>query len=435
MLNARAVDLAVTAALVLGCRVQRESVFARKHYFYPDLPKGYQITQYDRPIALDGRLQWAGDDGLPRQVRIVRAHIEEDAGKSLHEGFADSDRSARIDFNRSGIALIEIVTAPDLRSAGDAAECFRRLRALLVTAGVSDGNMERGNLRCDANVSVRPRGDETLGARTEIKNLNSFRFLEQALAYEIDRQIAVRSGGAQVETETRLWDERAGETASMRSKEDAHDYRYFPEPDLRPLVVDDAAVAALQASLPELPAARRERLSTCYGLTGDDLDLFAGAPEWAAFLDETVGHGADPAAAAMWIRGELTRRLRERGAAIEAMTITPEALARLIAMVASQAVSHSAAKQVLARMVATGETADQAAAAGGHAQESDVDAIQPLVDEVLRRFPDQVAQFQAGRHAVAGFLIGHVMKASRGRANPRLVDQLVRQSLAGTGSS
>ena len=434
VLNGRAVDLAVMAALALGCRVQRESVFARKNYFYPDLPKGYQITQYDRPLALDGHLQWT-DNGEPRQVRIVRVHLEEDAGKSLHAGGADADRATCLDFNRSGLPLIEIVTAPDLGSAHDAAECFRRLRALLVAIGVSDGNMERGNLRCDANVSVRVRGDVTLGSRTEIKNLNSFRFLEHALAHEIERQIRVINRGATIETETRLWDERAGETVVMRGKEEAHDYRYFPEPDLPPLVVGDESIAALGASLPELPGALREHLASRYGVMGDDLDLLTGSPGLAALFERTVADGADPVAAATWITGELTRRLRESGCPIEALKVTPSSLARLIAMVSSGTLSNSAAKQVLARMCKTGETPDAVAAAEHLAQESDVDALRLLVDDVLTGYPDQIAQFRAGRKGVAGFLVGHVMKASQGRANPRLVDQLIRERLTGIGSS
>jgi len=434
VLNARAVDLAVMAALALGCRVQRESIFARKNYFYPDLPKGYQITQHDRPLALDGHLQWI-DDRQPHQVRIVRVHLEEDAGKSLHEGVADADRATWLDFNRSGLPLIEIVTAPDLGSADDAAECFRRLRALLVAIGVSDGNMERGNLRCDANVSVRIRGAATLGSRTEIKNLNSFRFLEHAVAHEIDRQIRVITQGGAVDTETRLWDERAGETVLMRGKEGADDYRYFPEPDLLPLVLGDESIAALQASLPELPGARREHLSSRYGVIGDDLAFLAGSPGLAALFEQTVANGADPVATATWIKGELARRLHESGCPIERLKVTPSALARLMAMVSSGTLSNSAAKQVLARMDKTGETPDAVAAAEHLAQESDVDALRPLVDDVLARHPEQVAQFRAGRHGVAGFLVGHVMKASQHRANPRLVDQLVRERLTGLGSS
>jgi aspartyl-tRNA(Asn)/glutamyl-tRNA(Gln) amidotransferase subunit B len=434
VLNRRAVELAVTAALALGCRVQRESVFARKNYFYPDLPKGYQITQYDRPLALDGHLQWV-EDGHPHQVRIIRVHVEEDAGKSLHDGFADADRTTRLDFNRSGLPLIEIVTAPDIRSAADAAECFRRLRALLVAIGVSDGNLERGNLRCDANVSVRVRGAATLGSRTEIKNLNSFRFVEHALTHEIARQSRVLDGGGTVETETRLWDERAGETVVMRSKEDADDYRYFPEPDLLPLVVGDESIAALRASLPPLPGALREHLALRYALAGDDLDALAASPGLATLFEQTVAGGAEPAAAATWIRGELARRLHESGCLIDEIKVTPSGLARLIAMVSSGTLSNSTAKQVLARMFKTGETPDAIVDADHLAQQSNVGALRKLVDDVLANHPEQVAPFRAGRRGVAGFLVGHVIRASHGSANPSVVDQLVRERLAGSGSA
>jgi aspartyl-tRNA(Asn)/glutamyl-tRNA(Gln) amidotransferase subunit B len=341
----------------------------------------------------------------------------------------DADRTTGLDFNRSGVPLIEIVTAPDLDSARAAAECFRRVRALLVAIGVSDGNMERGNLRCDANVSVRARGAATLGSRTEIKNLNSFRFLDHAVAYEIDRQIGVLDAGSAVDTETRLWDERAAATVSMRDKQDAHDYRYFPEPDLPPLVVDDEAVSALRASLPPLPGAQRADLALRYGIAGDDLDVLAGSAALAALFEQTVACGADAPAAATWITGELARRLHESGQAVDALKVTPAALARLIAMVSSGMLSNSAAKRVLSRMFKTGEAPDEVAAAEGLAQQSDVEALRTLVADVLARFPEQIAQYRAGRIGVAGFLIGHVMKASHGRANPGIVNRLVREHL------
>jgi aspartyl-tRNA(Asn)/glutamyl-tRNA(Gln) amidotransferase subunit B len=429
VLNGRAVDLAVLAALALGCRIQPISVFARKNYFYPDLPKGYQITQFDRPLALDGCLRWTVA-GQTHTVRIIRVHMEEDAGKSWHGGDETVARESRLDFNRSGMPLVEIVTAPDLRSAKDAAECFRQLRAALVAAGVTDGNMDQGSLRCDANVSVRRVGDATLGARAEIKNLNSFKFLEQALSFDIDRQIRRLERGEPVETDTRSWDEDTGETLSMRTKEAAHDYRYFPEPDLPPLVLSSAAIADLAASLPELPEARRDRFVTQYGLALDDAAAVAGALDVAAYFEDTVAAGAPAAAAAGWITGELSRRLNELGDSIAVARVRPPALARLIAMVSASTLSTSAAKQVLARICRTGESPDAAAAAEHLIQDSDVSVLAPLVDDVLARFPDQVAQFRAGRQGVAGFLVGHVMKASQGRANPRLVDQLVRERLS-----
>ena len=434
VLNGRAVDLALTAAIALGCRIAQISVFARKNYFYPDLPKGYQITQFDRPLAVDGRLRWSADDGV-REIRVVRVHIEEDAGKSLHEGFADSDRSTYLDFNRSGVPLIEIVTAPDLRSAEDGADAFRQLHAMLVAVGVTDGNMDQGSLRCDANISIRRRGDAALGTRAEIKNLNSFRFLQHALAYEIERQTAVLEGGGQVEPGTRLWDERAGETVLMRGKEDAHDYRYFPEPDLPPLVVEAAQIEGRRAALPELPSARRARLASQYGLGAETVDFLAGAPALCALFERTVGAGADAAAAAGWVKGDLARRLHESGRPMAGVPLTPASLARLIALVAAGTVSSTAARTVFARMFETGEPPDIIARALNLIQDSDVETLRRMVTETLDRLPVQVAQYRAGREAVAGFLVGAVMKASQGRANPALASRLVHEYLTGVGPS
>jgi len=429
-LNGRAVELAVLAAVLLDCRVQTTSVFARKHYFYPDLPKGYQITQYDRPLAVGGRLEWSVA-GVGRHIRIERVHVEEDAGKSMHGGAAGGDAVTLLDFNRSGVPLIEIVTAPDLRSAGDAAEFFRRLRTVLVAAGVNDGNMEQGSLRCDANVSVRPRGEQAMGARTEIKNLNSFRFLERALDFEIGRQRDRLARGEAVAAETRLWDDRRGETVLMRRKEGADDYRYFAEPDLPPLVVDEATVARARLAVPELPDVRRSRLANRYGLTGDTLDHVAGSAGLTAFFEQAVAAGADAPSAAAWIKGELARRLHERGGGLEALalTLTPQSLARLVVMVSDGLLSASAAKTVFARICGTGEPPDEAARAEQLLQVSDGSALGALVAETLARFPEQVAQVRGGRTAAVGFLVGQVIKASQGRANPRVVDRLVRESV------
>lgn len=429
VLNDRAVDLAVTAALALGSSVAGTSVFARKHYFYPDLPKGYQITQFDRPLATGGEVSWTSN-GFRLRVRLVRIHLEEDAGKSLHEGIAGDAGGAALDFNRSGVPLIEIVTEPDLRSAGDAAECFRRLRALLVSIGVTDGNLERGSLRCDANVSVRRIGHDALFARTEIKNLNSFRFLERALAFEAARQVAlVRSGGA-VTADTRLWDEAAGRTVVMRAKETSDDYRYFPEPDLPPLVIDATRIAARRAALPESPEPRRDRLVARYAIGGAEADALAADPDLAAYFERVAAASGDGPAAALWVRGELARRLHDRGASIGSVAVPPEALARLIALVSTHAVSASAAKQILGRMVESGASPDEIAAGDGLLQDSDEQAIAALVDLTLASHPGQVAQYQRGKPAVAGFLVGQVIKASGGRANPAMVDRLVRARLA-----
>ncbi len=313
VLNRHAVELAIKAALALGCAIQETSIFARKNYFYPDLPKGYQISQYERPLAIGGRLDVPTDRGVTR-VGITRIHMEEDAGKSLHHGFADSDRATYLDFNRSGVPLIEIVTEPDMRSAVEAAECFSRLRDILVALGVNDGNMEEGSLRCDANVSVRPAGATTLGTKAEVKNVNSFRYLQKALEFEIERQIDVLSSGGSVRQETRLWNSETGETMSMRSKEEAHDYRYFPEPDLPPLVVAAPWIEELRLQLPELPEARKARLVEEYGLSLYDADVIVRLPQAADYFEAMVSAGAPAKAAGNWIQGELRRKLKEIGA-------------------------------------------------------------------------------------------------------------------------
>jgi aspartyl-tRNA(Asn)/glutamyl-tRNA(Gln) amidotransferase subunit B len=428
-LNARAVDQAVLAALALGCTINPESVFARKNYFYPDLPKGYQITQYDRPLAADGALGWRRH-GQSCRVGIVRVHLEEDAGKSLHEGFPDSDQATYIDYNRSGVPLAEIVTAPDLRSADAAAEFFRQLRAVLVEAGVSDGNLEAGNLRCDANVSVRPAGGDRLGDRTEIKNLNSFRFLQRALAYEVQRQSALVDGGGRVESCTMLWDDRRGVTVQMRSKEDAREYRYFPEPDLPPLRIDEGRLAAIAQRLPELPHTRADRLRVRYGLGEEDAAAIGASAPLSRYFEE-VAAGARPTAAAQWVRGELARRLHETGQATDAIPVAATHLARLLALVDDGTVSVTAAKQVFARIWGSGEGPDAAIADMGLVRESDPSVLRAWIDAVIAEHPAVVAQHHAGRRGALGFLVGQVLRKSGGRANPGLVDQGLRDRLAG----
>ena len=429
VVNARAVDLAVLAALALGADLPPVSRFARKHYFYPDLPKGYQITQHDQPIASGGALSWETPAGT-RTVRLVRVHLEEDAGKSLHDGLPDSASATYLDFNRCGVPLAEIVTQPDIRSAADAAEFARQLRSLLMAAGVSEAVMQDGGLRCDANISLRRRGDTALGARTEIKNLNSFRSLERALDFEIARQSAVLDGGGLLVTGTRLWDESGGCTVLMRTKEDSEDYRYFPEPDLPPLVLTSERIAHLRASLPELPGALRARLAVSYGLSADDAAAMAATAGTARYFEAAAASAGDAAAACLWIRGELARRLSEAGLAIDDSRVTPQGLGSLIRLVASGAVSASAAKHLLARMMDTGGAPDALAAAEGLLQESDGAVLDALVERVLAAHEAQAAQYRAGRTAVAGYLVGQVMKASGGRANPAEVDRRVRARLA-----
>jgi aspartyl-tRNA(Asn)/glutamyl-tRNA(Gln) amidotransferase subunit B len=424
VLNAFAVDAAISAALALGCRVNPVSVFARKNYFYPDLPKGYQISQFDRPLAEEGLFEWA-DGAEPRQVRIRRVHLEEDAGKSMHEA---SGRTY-VDFNRSGVPLVEIVTQPDLRSAADAAAFFERLRAVLVEIGVNAGNMEEGNLRCDANVSLRPAGDGRLGTPVEVKNLNSFRYLSRALDHEIERQAAVLDAGDEVRHETRLFDVAAGRTVVMRSKEEAHDYRYFPEPDLPPLRVDAARVERLRAALPELPEARRRRLSAVYGLSESDAAQIGGSRELTGYFEAMLSAGTPAKSAANWLNGEMTRALKERGVVIRDAPVGPSDLAALIRQVTEGAISISVAKDVFNRMWTTGRSAEAIVREEGLGQIGDRDALAALVAEVVASNPKAVAQYRAGKSLTLGFLVGQVMKATRGKANPAIVSDMMKRTL------
>jgi aspartyl-tRNA(Asn)/glutamyl-tRNA(Gln) amidotransferase subunit B len=428
VLNRRAVEFAVRAAHALACTVHSTSVFARKNYFYPDLPKGYQISQYERPLATDGAIEY-DSGGTTRHVGIVRVHLEEDAGKSLHEGFPDSDRRTYIDFNRSGVPLIEIVSRPDMRSGAEAAECFSRLRAILVALGINDGNMEEGSLRCDANVSVRPAGATALGTKTEVKNLNSFRHVQRALEHEIDRQIAVVRGGGRIEQETRLWDAGAGRTVSMRSKEEAHDYRYFPEPDLPPLVLQPAWIESIRQALPELPEARRRRLVTSYGLPEYDAAVLTQSPALADYFEATAAAAGTPKSASNWIMGELTRKLNELGRDVHEAAITPEALAGLIRLVDSGTITGPIAKEVFEKMWVSGRPAGEIVAAEGLARIDDETAIEAAARKVLAVEAAAVAQYRAGKQQTFGFLVGQVMKATGGKANPALVNRLVRRLL------
>jgi len=431
VLNRVAVDYAIKAALALGCDLQPLSIFARKNYFYPDLPKGYQISQYERPLALQGGLD-ISVDGRTKRVALTRIHMEEDAGKSLHEGFPDSDRRTYIDYNRSGVPLIEIVTEPDMRSPAEAAEFFERLRDILVWLGVNDGNMEEGSLRCDANVSVRPTAQERFGTKAEVKNLNSFRYLEKALEYEIDRQIDLIDGGGRVVQETRLWDSAAGRTVSMRSKEEAHDYRYFPEPDLPPLVINEARIATVRETMPELPEARRQRFIAVYGLPQYDAGVLTSSAALADYFEKVAAASHNPKAASNWVMGELLRTMKERGVSIDQVPLTPAALAGLIAQVDKGTISSSIAKDVFATMYGTGRSADDIVATEGLAQNSDEDALLAIVRDVIARNADAAAQFRAGKTQTFGFLVGQVMKASGGKANPKLANELLRRELQQT---
>jgi aspartyl-tRNA(Asn)/glutamyl-tRNA(Gln) amidotransferase subunit B len=428
VLNRQAVDYAIKAALACGCQVQARSIFARKNYFYPDLPKGYQISQYEHPLAVGGGLQ-ISVAGQTKRVGLTRIHMEEDAGKSLHEGFPDSDRRTYVDYNRSGVPLIEIVSEPDMRSAAEAAEFFSRLRNILVWLGVSDGNMEEGSLRCDANVSIRPAGQSTLGTKAEVKNVNSFRYLEKALEFEISRQTDVLERGGKIVQETRLWDTSTGRTHSMRSKEEAHDYRYFPEPDLPPLVIDPTRIERVRASMPELPEARSRRFVSEYSIPMYDAGVLTQSVALADYFEATAKAAGNAKAASNWIMGELLRTLNERGQSISDITLTPAALAGLIALIDKGTLSSSIAKAVFATMYDTGRSAEDIVRVEGLAQNSDESALLAIVSEVMRGNADAVAQYRGGKRQTFGFLVGQVMKGSGGRANPRLASDLLKRVL------
>ncbi len=423
VLNRRAVDYAARAALALGCTIHETSIFARKNYFYPDLPKGYQISQYEQPLATKGLLRAGSDYWSPAyDIRITRVHMEEDAGKLLHDGFADSDRKSYVDLNRAGTPLIEIVTEPDLRTPKDAAAFFGYLRELLVAIGVNDGNMEEGSLRCDANVSVRRAGASALGTKAEIKNLNSFRFVEEAVAYEIQRQIDVLEAGDRIVQETRLWDPSARRTVSMRSKEEAHDYRYFPEPDLPPLVVDAARLQQVRRQLPELPAARRQRLMTAYAISSSDaVALTQVAPGLDAYFEETIHAGADAKAVKNWLLGVVRAKMNEAGYDVARLRerLAPARLAGLIALVERGTISNSVARDVFEKMFASGQTADEIVRAEGLTQIDDESQLVALIAEVLAKHADAVAMYRGGKATTFGFLVGQVMKAAGGQANPK----------------
>jgi len=429
VLNRAAVDGAIRAALAFGCTIHETSIFARKNYFYPDLPKGYQISQYEQPLATAGIVEFS-NGGASKRVAITRVHLEEDAGKSLHEGFSDSDRKTYLDFNRTGVPLIEIVTEPDLRSAADAAAFFSHLRDVLVWIGVNDGNMEEGSLRCDANVSVRPEGQAALGTKAEVKNLNSFRFLQKALEYEIQRQVEVVSEGGRVVQETRLWDAAAGRTVSMRSKEEAHDYRYFPEPDLAPLVVDAARIEQIRSTMPELPDARRRRFVQQYALPEYDAAQLTSSSGVGDYFEAAVAAGAPAKAASNWIMGDVARLAKQRGVEIAAAPVAPDRLAGLVALVEQGAISGSMAKGVFETMASSGRSAADIVAAEGLAQIDDESQLARVVADVLSKNDDAVRQLRAGKTATFGFLVGQVMKAAGGKANPKRVNDLLKKALA-----
>ncbi len=428
VLNEHAVSLAVGAALAINCRVNSFSRFARKNYFYPDLPKGYQISQFDQPLAEHGWLDIQIDGGSKR-IGVTRLHMEEDAGKTIHDGFSDSRRYSYVDLNRAGAPLCEIVSEPDLRSAEEAVAYLNELKLLIQFAGASDCDMEKGQLRCDANVSVRPVGAKRLGTRSEIKNLNSFRFVKQAIQYEIARQVAIVESGGTVYQESRLFNTLPGTTSSMRGKEDSHDYRYFPEPDLPPLVISNGRLASIRAAMPELPPAMRARFTEQYGLTDYDARVLTLTAATASYFERAAKAAGNPKAAANWVQGELMGALNAAGKSIQESPVTASQLGDLVALVNKGTLSGKLAKQVFAKMFTSGRTAQEVIEAEGLRQISDTGELEGIVSEVLARSAKQVAQYQGGKKGVIGYFIGQVMKATRGQADPKVVNQLLRKVL------
>jgi aspartyl-tRNA(Asn)/glutamyl-tRNA(Gln) amidotransferase subunit B len=461
VLNRNAVELAIRAALALNCTIPERSRFARKNYFYPDLPKGYQISQYELPLAVNGWLE-IELGGSRKRIGITRLHLEEDAGKNLHEGFPDSDRNSYIDYNRCGVPLIEIVSEPDIASPDEAYAYLTTLKQVLEYTGVSDCDMEKGSLRCDANVSVRLRGAAGFGTKTEVKNLNSFRYLRDALEHEIERQIAVLESGGRIAQETRLWNLAAGRTEPMRSKEYAHDYRYFPEPDLLPLYISEEWKARVRASMPELPAAKRARLLREYGIPPEeaeqtaaelrdaalslyDVEVLTRTAALADYFENAVRalRTKSPSAAAEsrkeqlsrakrvanWIMTELLRRLNEAGREITDSPISPEALAELVALEMSGKITLAVAKKVFAAMFESGRSAADIVAAEGWAGQVSEAEIERAAADVIARNPENVAKYRAGNEGVFKFFVGQVMRATRGQANPQTVNEILRRLL------
>jgi len=439
VVNREAVTTAVKAAIALSCKINAISIFARKNYFYPDLPKGYQISQFDLPLGEDGNVTiFSGDrteagkivNRREKAFGITRIHMEDDAGKSIHEGMRDADSKSFVNLNRSGTPLIEIVSEPDFRSSQEAYDYMTHLRKTLLFIGVCDGNMEEGSLRCDANISVRPRGSEKLGTKVEIKNLNSFRFLQRALDFEFKRQVRVLSEGGRIDQETRLWDESEGRTFSMRTKEEAHDYRYFPEPDLLPLKLDPTWIAQVKTELPELPGSMMHRFIEEYSLSVDEALLLTATPALARYYEECAQASKNPRASANWIMGDLAYTLKSSGKDIEDSPIPPNDLAELIQTIDSGEISSKIAKTVFEEMARTQEKPAEIIQRMGLVQVSDEASLSAVIDKVLSENPRQLDEYRSGKTRVLGFFVGQVMKETKGQANPTVVNELLRKKLS-----
>lgn len=426
VINASAVEMAVRAGLALSCKIRPKSIFARKNYFYPDLPKGYQISQYDKPLAENGSLKIVTDSG-EKEISITRVHMEEDAGKLLHD-FGDPEKS-HLDLNRCGVPLIEIVSGPDIRSPEEGVVYLKTLRSILMYLEVCDGNMQEGSFRCDANLSVRKTGEEKFGTRTELKNLNSFKAIELALKYEMKRQIELLEGGGKVVQETLLWDETTGKTVSMRSKEEAHDYRYFPEPDLNPLIVDNEWVKKIKDMLPELADERAKRFVKEYGIPEYDAGVLTADKFMADYYEETIGLHDSPKMISNWIMTELMRELKNSGMEISNCKVTAEHLAGLIKMVDEGIISGKIAKDIFVEMFSTGESAERIVKNKGLRQVSDTGEIEKAIDRILADNKGNVEKYRAGKTALFGFFVGQTMKETKGKANPKIVNELLKKKL------
>src|SRR5579862_1890661 len=428
VLNKKAVEYAVLAAMALNCRIHETSIFARKNYFYPDLPKGYQISQYDKPVAEHGFIE-INSSRAKKRIGITRLHMEEDAGKSLHEGFPEAAEKTAIDLNRTGVPLIEIVSEPDISTPDEAYEYLTRLKEIILYTGVSDCNMEEGSLRCDANVSVRPRGQKEFGTKAEIKNVNSFRFIREAIEYEIGRQIEVIEGGGKITQETRLYNSNEGKTYSMRSKEQAHDYRYFPEPDLLPLVVDEKWRAEIRQTLPELPEARRARMVKDYSITEYDAQVLTFSKSLADQFEQAAKAAKNPKRVANLVQGELMGRLKAKGLEIEQSPISMKGVALSADLVESGAISGKMLKDLYDLSFERNHDFGEVYEKEKPQQITDSSAIEKIIDEIVAANPKQVEQYRAGKKTVIGFFVGQVMKASKGQANPPLVNELLAKKL------
>ncbi len=428
VLNRKAVEYAVMMALAVDCKINPKSVFARKNYFYPDLPKGYQISQYSEPLAEHGSIEIELDEAR-KKIGITRIHMEEDAGKLLHGETGEDAAFSFVDLNRTGVPLIEIVSEPDMRSAEEAQAYLKSLRDILVYLRICDGNMEEGSVRCDANVSIRPVGSEKLGTKAELKNMNSFKYVKEAIEYEIQRQTDIVESGGKIIQETRLFDASTGVTAPMRSKEEAHDYRYFPEPDLLPLHVEDKLVEKLRSGLPELPQAKRERFIREYGIPAYDAGVLTSARELADYYEAVVKNTGEPKISSNWVMGELLRHLNEEGRTVSGCPVSPDSISELIKMIKSGEISGKMAKEVFEEMYKTWKSPAAIVREKGITQISDEKELQRIIEEVIKANPENLARYKAGKDKLFGFFVGETMKATKGQANPQLVNKLLKELL------